>query len=46
VHHRFKALVSRLPEEEASKLNRAMGLKMEQLKAEFEILRKTHLEDH
>ncbi|KAG1662068.1 hypothetical protein FOA52_005315 [Chlamydomonas sp. UWO 241] len=43
---KFDALVARLPGDEASKLQRSMGLKMQQLKAEFEILRKTHLEEH
>mmetsp|Transcript_35585 Transcript_35585/g.105171 ORF Transcript_35585/g.105171 Transcript_35585/m.105171 type:complete len:179 (-) Transcript_35585:233-769(-) len=41
---RWQSLLSKLPEAEAAKLQRSMGLKMEQLKAEFEILRRTHLD--
>jgi hypothetical protein len=39
-------LLARLPEDEAQRLQRSMGLKIEQLKAEFENVRKLHLEDH
>ncbi|GAX78325.1 hypothetical protein CEUSTIGMA_g5767.t1 [Chlamydomonas eustigma] len=42
---KWRALVESLPEAEAQRLQRSMGLKMEQLKAEFEELRKTHLEE-
>lgn len=43
---KWTGLLARLPEEEAQKLQRSMGLKIEQLKAEFENVRKLHLEDH
>ncbi|KAK9909688.1 hypothetical protein WJX75_006101 [Coccomyxa subellipsoidea] len=38
----FKALLDRLDESERSKLQRSMGLKMEQLKAELEVLDGLH----
>ncbi|KAL6765129.1 hypothetical protein V8C86DRAFT_3128282 [Haematococcus lacustris] len=42
---RWDALVARLPDDERSKLQRSMGLKMEQLKAEFDLVAKLHLEE-
>lgn len=41
---RWTALLESLPEEEKQRLQRSMGLKMEQLKAEFDVLKNTHLE--
>ncbi|WIA18724.1 hypothetical protein OEZ85_003417 [Tetradesmus obliquus] len=39
---RWQALLARLPEDEQAKLQRAMGLKMEQLKAELKELDEMH----
>ncbi len=43
---RWEGLLARLDEEERGRLVRSMGLKMEQLKAEFSTVEKLHLEDH
>eukprot|EP00199_Chlamydomonas_sp_CCMP681_P004995 CAMPEP_0119108058 /NCGR_PEP_ID=MMETSP1180-20130426/13368_1 /TAXON_ID=3052 ORGANISM="Chlamydomonas cf sp, Strain CCMP681" /NCGR_SAMPLE_ID=MMETSP1180 /ASSEMBLY_ACC=CAM_ASM_000741 /LENGTH=109 /DNA_ID=CAMNT_0007093635 /DNA_START=160 /DNA_END=489 /DNA_ORIENTATION=+ len=42
---KWDALLARLSPEEKAKMQRSMGLKMEQLKAEFDILSKTHLQE-
>jgi hypothetical protein len=39
---RWEGLLSQLPEDEAAKLQRSMGLKMEQLKAELKELDELH----
>lgn len=39
---KWDTLLARLPDAERSKLQRSMGLKMEQLKAEFDEMRKMH----
>lgn len=39
---RWQALLGRLPEEEQAKLQRSMGLKIEQLKAELKELDELH----
>jgi len=42
---KWEALLKSLPEDERAKLQRSMGLRMEQLKAEFLQVKNLHLEE-
>ncbi|KAF5841913.1 hypothetical protein DUNSADRAFT_10350 [Dunaliella salina] len=42
---KWEALLKSLPEDERAKLQRSMGLRMEQLKAEFDTVKNLHLEE-